>query len=386
MNRAAHFGGRAGGFKAGRAAADDHDVARFPHLLFSIDLPGVHLRVHRAADRAVQLDAVAGAANVAADAFAQLVLTALGHLACPARLGDQPAAHAHEVGVASREDLLGHLRVADVAGGDGGLAETLAHGPREERAPAVGQAAGVDLVVDGVVQPARHVDDVDLLDEVFQQLKRVVERVAAGHALVGGQAEDDGEVLADLLAHGVEHHAREAGAVLWAAAEFVGAVVHRGGEELAQQVAVAAVHLDGVEAGDLRAARCLAVLAGDGFQLLARERARRGAAGFRREIRRGNGLHARAAFHGRRAGVVDLHRDAGAVAVQRFGELVEARDVAVVVDAQLRGAVGAGRPADVGVLHDDQPRAAGRALLVVADVAQAHLAVLAGVVGAHRRH
>lgn len=84
--------------------------------------------------------------------------------------------------------------------------------------------------------------------------------------------------------------------------------------------------------------------------------------------------------------MVDLDRDHRAVGGEALGETVERRDVSVVVDAQLGGAVGAHRVVDVDVLHRDEAGAATGALLVVGDVLVGHLAVGVGEVRAHRRH
>ena len=72
--------------------------------------------------------------------------------------------------------------------------------------------------------------------------------------LVRDDPDADHEVVADALAHGLEHLAGEAGAALEIAAVAVGARVVEGREELVQQIAVRHVHLDTVEAaldGDL---------------------------------------------------------------------------------------------------------------------------------------
>ena len=67
---------------------------------------------------------------------------------------------------------------------------------------------------------------------------------AVGHVELGR----DGRVRADGVAHGAQHGAGEAGAVLHRAAELVVASVELRAQEGAEEVVVADVHLDGVEA------------------------------------------------------------------------------------------------------------------------------------------
>ena len=106
----------------------------------------------------------------------------------------------------------------------------------------------------GVVVAAGDVEGVDaLVLERLGEHERVLYREAVGLVVRAAQADGDGEVGADLLAHVARYLDVDAHAVLKRAAVEVGAVVRSGGEEVRQQIAVCAVDLDEVEAGDLRA-------------------------------------------------------------------------------------------------------------------------------------
>src|SRR5262249_5506877 len=108
------------------------------------------------------------------------------------------------------------------------------------------RGAGVDVVVAKL--------DVPQVGQLAQQLQHLAALALAGDALgavelVDHQAHGQGGVGADGLA-GVENHLpQQAGAILQAAAVFVGALVEAAGDELHGEVAVAGIDVDDVEAG-----------------------------------------------------------------------------------------------------------------------------------------
>ena len=158
---AADLGGGAGRLHARRARADDDDFARAGDFFVFVGFAAEQVRVHGAAQRLVAADAVADAAGVAGDAPADGVRVPAPGLARPVGVCDEPAAETDEVRVAAREDVLGDLRVADVAHRDRRLAEFFLHGARHIAAPAVRQARGVDLVLDALVERRGGIEKVD---------------------------------------------------------------------------------------------------------------------------------------------------------------------------------------------------------------------------------
>ena len=89
----------------------------------------------------------------------------------------------------------------------------------------------------------------------LQKLDGLGEVPAALDPVGGGDADDDGLVLRESLAHGAEDFEREADAGLERAAVAVGADVGQGRQELVQEVAVRRVDLDQVEARAVGAVR-----------------------------------------------------------------------------------------------------------------------------------
>ena len=84
--------------------------------------------------------------------------------------------------------------------------------------------------------------------------------------------------------------------------------------------------------------------------------------------------------------MVDLNGNAAFGQVHRLAQLVQAGDKPVMIEPQLRRAVGAGRRVDACVLHDDEPDASAGALRVVFDMLEAHLAAQFAEVAPHRAH
>ena len=128
------------------------------------------------------------------------------------------------------------------------------------------------------------------------------------------------------VAHGAQDGAGEAGAVLHRSAELVVAPVELGAQERAQQVVVADVDLDAVEAGLRRpASAARAVVLGDALDA-GRRRPRAGACPWASGRPRARGRGAVGAGVGHRAGVADLGRRGRALGVHGVGQTAQARD------------------------------------------------------------
>ena len=212
----------------------------------------------------------------------------------------------------------------------------------------------------------RRVDVVDLARGLgdLGDAHRVVDGGATVDELVAADAHAQRHAVADDAPHGVDHLHQQPCAVLDGAAVLVGARVGGGGEEAANDGAVAALQFDAVEPtlcavlGDHRVAGDDLVDLGlvDRFGHLAEQRVG--------HCRRCPHRHARVHAAGLTSVVVDLGEDGHAVPVNGIGDgSVAGDDVAVEpVDELLVGPVG--RVCAV-LLGDDEPGATGGACGVV---------------------
>jgi hypothetical protein len=165
----------------------------------------------------------------------------------------------------------------------------------------------------------------------------------------GGQAHA-GATAADLAHHGLHHLEQQACAVFDGAAVGVGALVGAALEELVQQVAVGAVHLDAVEAGGPAGRPCgAAIVVNDAWEFGELERARCGDGheaacavlddeglgvggdGRGRDRRGAPGLqaHVRDATH-----MPQLHHDVSALRMHGIGDAAPASGLGVGVEAR----------------------------------------------------
>ena len=263
------FGGVRGQLHPGRAAADHQQ----PHRLVGCRhgreglAPGV--RVDAAAERQ-PFERVAVDAVVEGDARTHLVGAAVEGLAEPLTVRDEGAHHAHHVGIAVGDDLLGRLRMHDPAHVEdgqarGGLGLAAHRGPGRlgvhpvlqvgDRAPV---AADVEVeVVDGAVSL-----------EALHEAHALVEAVAAVHVLVEGQSKAEGDRPVDACADAVGDLPQEASTVLVRAAVLVRAGVGQRGEEPLDDVVVVGVQLERVKARARGDHRRLDVLVDDPLHLL----------------------------------------------------------------------------------------------------------------------
>ena len=198
------------------------------------------------------------------------------------------------------------------------------------------------------------VDAADLL-EVGRDGSRVVDVHAAVALVAAVDAAEDGHVAAGLPADVLDYEPGQAHAVLEAAAELVGTLVGAGGDEGADEVAVGAVDLDHVDAGQLSAAGGVAIaldelvdfLSGHGLGDLAAGAGGDGGGGLQ-------GVAGELAV-ALGAGVLELDADLGAVGVAAVGDGLEAGDDGVVKEAGLAGAA-LGLLVDDGALEGDAVR------------------------------
>ena len=193
---------------------------------------------------------------------------ALGHLSGRSRVGDELTGHAHCVAVALGDHFLAHIERVDAGTGEHRLAGDGLHLLGQVDELALGRAL-VGHRARGLVEAGLHRPGVyTVLLHNGNDLQGVLDAVAVGHEVVGGNAHQDGHVVTAGLVHLVDDLAQEASAVLGRAAILVGAVIGVLGEEAHHHIADAGVNLDDVDAGLLGAAGRLAVLLHDLGDLL----------------------------------------------------------------------------------------------------------------------
>ena len=199
-------------------------------------------------------------AGEAAHAAQDLVGAVLDHLPGQLRVRQQSPAHGHHVRLPAFDDLLQHIRLVQGPDGRHGDADVLfdLRGEADVAAP-VHIHGGVGLVEAVLVGPGGDVEQVDLALHQLRQFDGLPEVVAAGEALLGADAQLDGEVRPHGGADGVQNLQHQSGPVRAAAPVFVRAGVGGGRVELFQQPAVAGVDQEHVEARPLHQGRRLAV-------------------------------------------------------------------------------------------------------------------------------
>ena len=251
----------AGSLATARAGADDDHVLLLlgRMLLGGADLDALpHMCVDGALARLADEDVVQAAR--AHDARTNLLGMTGGNLLGGVRVGDELTAHAHSVAVALVHNLVAHVERVDAGAGEDGLVG--------DRLDLLGQidelAFGHDLVCNrarslmeaGLDRPCI---DAVLLDD-RHKLEGILDAVAAGHEVVGGDADEDRHISAAGLMDLVDDLGQEASAVLSRSAVLIGTMVGVLGQEAHDHVADACVDLDDVDAGILAALGGCAVL------------------------------------------------------------------------------------------------------------------------------
>ncbi len=354
----AAFGGVGREAHARRAAAHDDDpLGRVRLREIQLQLIG-RAGVHEAGG-ALLFEDVIEAGLVAADAGVDVIRPVLGGLLHEVGVGEQRPRHAHHVRIAIGEDGFRHFRRVDAVRrdeGDSDFALQLVRHPGEG-APGHhrrdGRHAGLVPADAGVEdRRARGLHGLGELDDL-------VPGRSIRHQIQHGEPEDDDEVPAHGLAHGLHDLKRKAHAVRVAAAPFIRAAIGARDDEFVDEVAFAAHDLDAIVARLLRELGALGVVADRRAHAAGAQRAglpgRDGRLHFRR--RDGEGVIAVP------AAVEDLQRD---LASRRMDSL---RHLAVLAHlpepAQLR-AEGREPPSQVrrDAARDDEPHAARRALCI----------------------
>ena len=183
---------------------------------------------------------------ITADAGVDLIRAAALRFGEQLGIGQERARHRDHVGIAARNHIVRHLRIVNAVGGDqrnGHFAFQPARYPAERRARhRRGDGRDARLVPADAGVDNRGARGFYRL----RQLHGFVKRPAALHQVEHRQAEDDDKVRTRTFtyrAHHLHGKAHPAGIV---AAPFVVALVGAGGEELVNQVAFGAHHLNAV--------------------------------------------------------------------------------------------------------------------------------------------
>ena len=380
----AAFGRQRCSLHAGQAAAHHDDF-----LFLRRGSEAVHglLAQHRVDGAAVApFQAVLGASVVAVDAHVNVVEPAFFRLVRQVRIGEQRTPERHEIADAFLQHAVGGDRIAQ-----------LSHRDHRHRHHLLDRGGKVGEAGERLVEVGRHPLQrfiaarryVERIGPRFDEQPRLLQRVFQGGAALGvlgrAHAEHHGIVGPGAPAHFPNDIAGEFRAAAHAAAVLVGSPVGARRQELADQVAVPAVHLDAVEARVPGAPCRLAVGLDDSPDLGQAQRPRDDT---RPEMqdggrRRGND---RLGFLGRaRARVMQLHEDLRVVSFHGLGHFAQRRDELVVVDPHAAGA-----HADVGEhprdARHEQGRAALRPFLHEGGVFREDVAFVMAIACAHRRH
>ena len=346
-------------------------------------------------------DGVDGTVEVAAGDDALVAVHALETLAdevlAPGLgLGDEVgvgyvhAAHADEVAHALLEQLFSLLGVAQGVDADDGDLHRVLYGLDEGPAPALGRIAGLYHRGRAGIDAAADVEVIDVGLQVLGDLDAGVLVVAALDEVVAVNARADNEVRADGLADALQYAHHEAAAVLHAPAVLIRALVGVGAHELLEQVAVRAVDLDAVGAGEPGVHRGLDEEADEAVDVLDGHLAGQDGVAADDAVELdtgGHGLPAAVEGRGRlAAAVMELDEDLGAVAVYRVADVLHAPYLPGVVDTELDAVAVAAVGVHGGELGDDEPAAALGALLVETSVFRRGASVPVAQHHAHGRH
>ena len=340
------------------------------------------LRVHRAP----HLPEVGYLSEAAEAAYTPSndALTAGEGLGGPFRVRQQAAADSHEVADPLFEQGFGDGGVLDVAHGYHGDGDGLLDRRRHILLPPLLVRPGLDAAeavaahVDRVrARPLQSGGDPGGLFGVDPPRE----------ALLGVDADRDGEVLPAAALYPCEDLLDEPHAVLEGPPVPVGAEVHGRGEELVDQVAVGAVKLHSIRSRGLRHIGGEDELADHLGALVLGQFARHVVWG--RWVGHRGGGHRGLARHqggGHAAGVLKLDEDPRAVLLNGAGQPLEVSDIGVPVSSELARVADAPAPFDPGHLGDDETDATLCPRLVEGDDVIGHAASRGRQVCPHRGH
>ena len=253
---------------------------------------------------------------VTADAGVDLVGTILLRLQHQLSIGQERPGHGDHVGIAFRQDFLGHIRHVNPVGGHQRNADLTLQACRYLGKRCPGHRGGNGRYT-GFVPADAGVDDGSpgFLD-FLGQVNHFFPGAAVFDQIQHGQPVDDNKVLTHPLTDPAHNLQRQTDTVLVAAAPLVGAVVGVSDDKLVDEVTFRTHDLDAVIAGPLRESGAIHVivdlLLDTGFVQLP---------GFERVDGR---LNSRGCHQLRRVGVAasmqNLHTDLATFVVNRLGD------------------------------------------------------------------
>ena len=317
-NVASDFCCGAGCFHTGSTGADNNNVTVFVHFQCFVNIAFRNSRVYGTADRAVDTDTISGTSDVTGDAFSKDIFLAVFHLLYPVRLSDQAASHADDIYIAAFENFFNDLRITVVTSVDDRFFEFVFYGSCHVGTPSIWQEVGVDLILKRWVQTAGYVVHIYELIQVLQVLERIFQRISTRNTLLGRDTNDDREPRSNVFPYFFQYHTRETQTVFYRTAELVCSLIVIRGDELAHQVGMAAVDLDGIETDGLHTFCGLAVFFYGCHDFFFCHRTRGFSAGFCRDVGRRNGFHTGSCGRCGSSGVVDLDRYGSTVFMKVF--------------------------------------------------------------------
>ena len=317
-NVASDFCSGAGCFHTGSTGADNNNVTVFVHFQCFVNIAFRNSRVYGTADRAVDTDTISGTSDVTGDAFSKDIFLAVFHLLYPVRLSDQAASHADDINIAAFQNFFNDLRITVVTSVDDRFFEFVFYGSCHVGTPSIRQEVGVDLILKRWVQTAGYVVHIYELIQVLQVLERIFQRISTRNTLLGRDTNDDREPRSNVFPYFFQYHTRETQTVFYRTAELVCSLIVIRGDELAHQVGMAAVDLDGIETDGLHTFCGPAVFFYGCHDFFFCHRTRGFSAGFCRDVGRRNGFHTGSCGRCGSSGVVDLDRYGSTVFMKVF--------------------------------------------------------------------
>ena len=328
----AAFGSGCGAGHAGRARADDGD------FLWRVCLDVQQLgfvagtRIDQAGSE-LAVENVVEARLIAGDAGVDLIATASRRFVDEFCIGEERARHRHHVSAAGRDHVLCHFRRIDAVGCDQRNLHLPHQAPGDPRESSArhhrGDRRDARLVPADARVDQRCAGGFDGLS----QRHNFVPGAAPLNKIEHRQAKNDDEIFPASRAHRAYRFNRKAAAVFKAAAPVITAEIGLQCDELVDQIAFRAHHLDAVVTGELRQFRAVRVI-GDGAQNV-------GFAHFAWAGRRNRCLHVRwrdgAAMIGVAAGVQNLQGDLAALPVHGIRDLAMLPGVRCILQRRCAG-------------------------------------------------
>ena len=317
-NVASDFCSGAGCFHTGSTGADNNNVAVFAYFQCFVNIAFRNSRVYGTANRTVDTDTVSCTSDVTGDTFTKNIFLAVFYFFHPVWLSDQAASHADDINIAAFQNFFNDLRITVVTSVDDRFFEFVFYGSCHVGTPSIRQEVGVDLILKRWVQTAGYVVHIYELIQVLQVLERIFQRISTRNTLLCRDTNDDREPRSNVFPYFFQYHTRETQTVFYRTAELVCSLIVIRGDELAHQVGMAAVDLDGIETDGLHTFCGLAVFFYGCHDFFFCHRTRGFSAGFCRDVGRRNGFHTGSCGRCGSSGVVDLDRYGSTVFMKVF--------------------------------------------------------------------